>query len=35
MEDYVQAKWKHGDTGTLDMTLSDGKPHLIKNAAQN
>lgn len=35
MEDYVQAKWKDGDTGTLDMTLSDGKPHLIKNAAQN
>ena len=28
MEDYVQAKWKDGDTGTLDMTLSDGKPHL-------
>ena len=35
MDEYVSTKWAADDTGTLDMTLSDGKPHLIKNAAQN
>lgn len=33
MEEYVDAKWAAEDTGTLDMTLDDGLPHLIKNAA--
>ena len=33
MDEYVSAKWSADDTGTLDMTLEDGKPHLIKNAA--
>ena len=32
MTDYVEAKWKDTDTGTLDFTLDDGQPHLIKNA---
>jgi len=31
MEEYVNAKWAPEDTGTLDMTLDDGLPHLIKN----
>lgn len=35
MEDYVDAKWSDTDSGTLDMTTEDGKPHLIKNAEQN
>lgn len=35
MSDYVDAKWSADDTGTLDMTSEDGKPHLIKNAAEN
>lgn len=33
MTNYVEAKWKDTDTGALDFTLSDGQPHLIKNAA--
>lgn len=35
MEEYVESKWEAEDTGTLDMTLDDGLPHLIKNAAEN
>ena len=35
MEEYVESKWSAEDTGTLDMTLDDGLPHLIKNAAEN
>ena len=35
MEEYVESKWAPEDTGTLDMTLDDGLPHLIKNAAEN
>lgn len=35
MEEYVESKWAAEDTGTLDMTLDDGLPHLIKNAAEN
>ena len=33
MEEYVLAKWDAADTGTLDMTLEDGRPHLIRDAA--
>ncbi|MCD8126302.1 MAG: FtsQ-type POTRA domain-containing protein [Clostridiales bacterium] len=31
LEDYVDANWEDGDTGTLDMTFSDGNPRLTKN----
>lgn len=31
MEDYVCNKWDEGDTGTLDVTMEDGLPHLIRN----
>lgn len=31
MEDYVLAKWDAEDTGTLDITMDDGLPHLIRN----
>lgn len=33
MEEYVLATWDADDTGTLDMTLEDGRPHLIRDAA--
>ena len=35
MEEYVLTKWEESDTGVLDMTQSDGKPHLIRDEAQN
>lgn len=35
MKEYVLTKWSGDDTGTLDMTLGDGLPHLIKNEAEN
>ena len=35
MEEYVLTKWGAEDTGTLDMTQSDGKPHLIRDEAEN
>lgn len=35
MEEYVLPKWDAGDTGVLDMTQSDGKPHLIRDGAEN
>ncbi len=31
LENYVDANWEDGDTGTLDMTFSDGNPRLTKN----
>lgn len=31
MQDYVLAKWDETDTGTLDITMEDGLPHLIRN----
>lgn len=31
LEDYVEATWEEGDTGTLDMTFSDGNPRLTKD----
>ncbi len=31
LEDYVDANWEDGDTGTLDMTFSDGNPRLTKD----
>lgn len=33
MEEYVNAKWDAAETGILDMTMEDGLPHLIKDAA--
>lgn len=35
MEEYVLTKWEEDDTGVLDMTQSDGKPHLIRDEAEN
>ncbi|MCD8143136.1 MAG: FtsQ-type POTRA domain-containing protein [Clostridiales bacterium] len=31
LEDYVDATWEEGDTGTLDMTFSNGNPRLTKD----
>ncbi|MCC8065328.1 MAG: FtsQ-type POTRA domain-containing protein [Clostridiales bacterium] len=31
LEDYVDATWEDGDTGTLDMTFSNGNPRLTKD----
>ncbi len=31
LTDYVADSWGEDDTGTLDMTYSDGNPHLVKN----
>ncbi|MCD7820701.1 MAG: FtsQ-type POTRA domain-containing protein [Clostridiales bacterium] len=31
LTDYVADNWAEDDTGTLDMTFSDGNPHLVKN----
>lgn len=31
MEEYVLAKWDGEDTGTLDITMEDGLPHLRKD----
>lgn len=31
MQDYVLVKWDETDTGTLDITMEDGLPHLIRN----
>ncbi len=31
LTDYVAENWTEDDTGTLDMTYSDGNPHLVKN----
>ncbi len=31
LEDYVNATWEDGDTGTLDLTFSDGNPRLTKD----
>lgn len=33
MEEYVLAKWDASDTGTLDLTMDDGRPHLRKEVA--
>ena len=33
LEEYVSVYWSDADTGTLDMTYSDGQPHLTKDAA--
>ena len=35
MAEYVESKWPAEDTGTLDMTLDDGLPHLIRDASEN
>lgn len=35
MADYVESTWSAEDTGTLDLTLDDGLPHLIRDAAEN
>ncbi|MBR1780569.1 MAG: FtsQ-type POTRA domain-containing protein [Oscillospiraceae bacterium] len=32
MEEYVDTKWSATDSGTLDLTNEDGRPHLIRNA---
>lgn len=31
LSEYVAENWAEDDTGTLDMTYSDGNPHLVKN----
>lgn len=31
LTEYVAQNWSEQDTGTLDMTFSDGNPHLTKN----
>lgn len=33
MEEYVLSKWDAADTGTLDLTMDDGRPHLRKEVA--
>ena len=35
MAEHVESKWSAEDTGTLDMTLDDGLPHLIRDASEN
>lgn len=32
LTDYFPLNWSEKDTGTLDMTYSDGHPHLMKNS---